>query len=134
MSGGWNGSRPPERAWRRAGNKLPPSQEQDLAAGGRGERLVSLADGRTALGSIVLRVYPKTRRIRAALRWSQDGRSPERYLGEVQRDSRAANLAEGWRLARASGLLAEEKPAVEGITGPRGSADPGRSLRSAKQR
>jgi DNA mismatch endonuclease, patch repair protein len=119
MSGGWNDSRPPVRAWRRTGTELPPPQEQDLAAGGRDERLVSLTDGRTALGSIVLRVYPKTRRIRAALRWSQDGRSPERYLGEVQCDSRAANLAEGWRLARAAGLLSEARSSMEGSRGAR---------------
>lgn len=107
MNGRWNDSRPLERAWRRSESSLPPPQEQDLAAGGRDKRLVALPDGRTALGSIVLRVYRGTRRIRASLRWSQDGRSPERYLGEVQCDSRAANLAEGWQMAWAAGLIME---------------------------
>ena len=42
------------------------------------------------------------------LRWSQDGKSPERYLGEVDHDTRAANLAEAWKRARAAGLLVDE--------------------------
>ncbi|MGW6820809.1 very short patch repair endonuclease [Streptomyces sp. NPDC055005] len=58
--------------------------------------------------SVSLRVLPKTRRIRASLRWGDGRRSPERYLGEVEHDSRQANLAEGWRLAWAKGLLREQ--------------------------
>ncbi|MFD6915363.1 very short patch repair endonuclease [Streptomyces virginiae] len=57
--------------------------------------------------SVSLRVLPKTRRIRASLRWGDGRKSPERYLGEVEHDSRGANLAEGWRLAWAKGLLRE---------------------------
>nr|WP_255519089.1 very short patch repair endonuclease [Kitasatospora sp. SID7827] len=47
------------------------------------------------------------------MRWSDAGKSPARYLGEVEHDNRAANLAEGWKLARQKGLLAEE-PLAEG--------------------
>ena len=103
----WKDEAPPERAWKRRPG-MPPSREQDRAAGGRNRRLVSLGDGRTARASITLRVYPNTRRIRAVLRWSQDGKSPEKYLGEVGRDTRAANLTEGWKRARAAGLLVDE--------------------------
>jgi DNA mismatch endonuclease (patch repair protein) len=103
----WKHKPPPERAWkRRAGTS--PSREQDRAAGGRGQRMVRVGDNRLALASVSLRVYPNTRRIRAVLRWSQDGKSPERYLGEVNHDSRAMNLAEAWRQARASGLVVSE--------------------------
>ncbi|MFJ8040290.1 very short patch repair endonuclease [Kitasatospora sp. NPDC096147] len=58
-----------------------------------------------------LKVLPDTRRIRAYLRWSDAGKSPARYLGEVEQGTRAANLAEGWSLARQKGLLTEEPPA-----------------------
>lgn len=103
----WKDELPPERAWKRRPG-ISPSQEQDRAAGGRSRRFVGLGDGRSARASITLRVYPNTRRIRAVLRWSQDGKSPERYLGEVDHDTRAANLAEAWKRARAAGLLVDE--------------------------
>jgi DNA mismatch endonuclease (patch repair protein) len=102
----WKEAPPPDRAWKRK-TGASPGQEQDKAAGGRSSRLVNLGEGRTALASVALKLYPKTRRLRAVLRWSQDGRSPERYLGEVEHDTRSANLAEGWQRARAAGLLAE---------------------------
>lgn len=58
-------------------------------------------------------MLPDTRRIRAYLRWSDAGKSPARYLGEVEHGTRAANLAEGWNLAWRKGLLTEE-PLTEG--------------------
>lgn len=103
----WKNQLPPERAWKRR-EGAAPSREQDRAAGGRSRRMVNLGDGRHALASVSLRVYPNTRRIRAVLRWSQDGKSPERYLGEVDQNTRAANLAEAWELARTSGLLMDD--------------------------
>ena len=103
----WKDGLPPERAWKRRPG-MSPSREQDRAAGGRRRRLVSLGDGRSARASVTLRVYPNTRRVRAALRWSEDGKSPERYLGEVDHDTRAANLAEAWKRAQAAGLLVDE--------------------------
>jgi DNA mismatch endonuclease Vsr len=105
---GWKqDQQPPERAYRaRKGTK--PATEQDRAAGGRHRRMVDLGEGRTARASVALKLYPKTRRIRAVLRWSQDGKSPEKYLGEVDHDTRAANLAEAWSRAWAAGLLKEE--------------------------
>ena len=103
----WKDELRPERAWKRRPG-TSPSREQDRAAGGRSRRFVGLSDGRSARASVALRVYPNTRRIRAVLRWSQDGKSPERYLGEVDRETRAANLAEAWKRARAAGLLVDE--------------------------
>jgi DNA mismatch endonuclease (patch repair protein) len=76
--------------------------EQDRAAGGRVAREVGLPDGRIALASVYLRLYRRTRRVRAYLRWSDSGTTAERYLGEVRHASRAENLREAWILARAS--------------------------------
>ncbi|MEV0805319.1 very short patch repair endonuclease [Micromonospora sp. NPDC050200] len=59
-----------------------------------------------------LKLLPRTRRIRAYLRWSDNGRSPARYLGEVEHGTRAENLAEGWRLAWARGLLTAPETAA----------------------
>jgi DNA mismatch endonuclease (patch repair protein) len=107
---GWAGKQPGARAWkgRKGRSRQAIAAEQDHAAGGRDRRLVSLGDGRVARASVELKVLPRTRRIRAYLRWSDNGRSPTRYLGEVEHATRSANLAEGWRLAWAKGLLTEE--------------------------
>jgi len=61
---------------------------------------------------VELKVLPDTRRIRAYLRWSDGGKSPARYLGQVEHSTRIANLAEGWKMAWAKGLLTEEPIAV----------------------
>ncbi|TNM26707.1 very short patch repair endonuclease [Streptomyces sedi] len=84
------------------------SAEQDRAAGGRHGRVVVLDKERRATGSIALRVYRRTRRIRAYLRWSEQGRTRERYVGEVNRATRAANLVQAWAMARAAGLVRDE--------------------------
>jgi DNA mismatch endonuclease, patch repair protein len=105
----WAEKPPSARAWKgRPGRtRRAISAEQDRAAGGVEHRWVDLGEGRYARASVDLKVLPRTRRIRAYLRWSDKGRSPARYLGEVGRDTRAANLAEGWRLARERGLIVE---------------------------
>nr|WP_228868618.1 very short patch repair endonuclease [Streptomyces halstedii] len=72
---------------------------------------MDLDEGRFARASVELKVLPNTRRIRAYLRWSDGGKSPARYLGQVEHETRAANLAEGWRMAWEKGLLTEEPPA-----------------------
>ncbi|MFF1904272.1 very short patch repair endonuclease [Kitasatospora sp. NPDC058218] len=68
-------------------------------------RYVPVGEGRYALASVELKLLPATRRVRAYLRWSDRGRSPARYVGEVGHETRAANLAAGWELARAKGLV-----------------------------
>ncbi|MDH6703552.1 DNA mismatch endonuclease Vsr [Kitasatospora sp. MAA19] len=113
--GRWKHDPPPDRAWKGRPHRTREAlaAEQDRAAGGRHRRSVDLGDGRFARASVELKVLPDTRRIRAYLRWSDAGKSPARYLGEVEHDTRAANLAEGWSLAWQKGLLTEEPP-VEG--------------------
>ena len=102
----WRQDRPLDEAW-----KAPPGLslaargvEQDRAASGHDARLITLADGRSAIGSVALRLYPKSRRVRAYLRWSDRGQTRERYVGEVTADSRADNLAQAWRLVAERGL------------------------------
>ncbi|MGW3327081.1 very short patch repair endonuclease [Streptomyces virginiae] len=104
---GWKEQTAPDRAWKgRSGRgRKALAAEQDRAAGGRERRYVPLGDERYALASVELKVLPRTRRIRAYLRWSDGGRSPARYLGQVDADTRRANLIAGWGLAARKGLL-----------------------------
>ncbi|WP_436496164.1 DNA mismatch endonuclease Vsr [Actinokineospora sp. HUAS TT18] len=104
----WKARLPPERAYKRRGGGVTPTAEQDRAAGGHNRRSVALADGRFARASISLRLYRSTRRIRAYLRWSQNGKTQERYVCEVEHDFRGRNLTEAWQRARDMGLLAAE--------------------------
>jgi DNA mismatch endonuclease (patch repair protein) len=106
--GRWKAQLPPERAYKRRTGAVAPAVEQDRAAGGRHRRGVTLDDGRYARASISLRLYRRTRRIRAYLRWSQDGRTHERYVCEVEHDSRRQNLAEAWQRAWDRGLVTLE--------------------------
>lgn len=104
---GWREQAPPERAWKgRPGrSRSARAAEQDRAARGRHRRYVDVGDGRYALASVELKVLPHTRRIRAYLRWSDKGRSPTRYLGQVNQDSRTKNLAAAWEVAIDKGLV-----------------------------
>lgn len=107
---GWSDRLPPERAWKpKPGmSRSARSAEQDRAAGGRHRRVVVLDDGRRAAGSMAFRVYNRTRRIRAYLRWSEQGRTRERYVGEVNCGTRADNLLQAWTMARDAGLIRDE--------------------------
>lgn len=103
----WKDARPLERAYKpRKG--VNPTAEQDRAAGGRHRRAVAIGDGRYARASVTLRLPKGNRRIRAYLRWSQQGKTEERYIGEVDQDTRAANLAQAWQQAWSAGMLSEE--------------------------
>lgn len=101
---------PPDRAYkpRAEMTRAARTAEQDRAAGGRHRRAVLLGDGRFARASIALRLYRKTRRIRAYLRWSDSGETAEKYVSEVDGATRAANLALAWEKARAAELVTDE--------------------------
>jgi DNA mismatch endonuclease (patch repair protein) len=103
---GWKTAPPSARAWK-AAQGTSPAREQDAAAGGHDRRVIELHDGRTALASISLRVYKKSRRIRAYLRWSERGQTREAYLGEVNGETRDENLRLAWRRAHEQRLTAE---------------------------
>jgi len=104
----WAENKIPDETWR------PPAglttaqraEEQDMAAGGRDHRIVRRDDGSRVTGSVFLRVPVRSRRCYAYLRWAAgaEGKTREAYLGEVDRQSRRDNLAQGWRLAHGRGL------------------------------
>ncbi|WP_329106861.1 very short patch repair endonuclease [Micromonospora sp. NBC_01699] len=136
----WADKTPDPRAWkgRQGRSRRAASLEQDRAAGGADRRLVDLGDGRRARASVELKLLPRTRRIRAYLRWSDKGRSPARYLGEVEHATRAENLAQGWRLAWDRGLLVApdvttsswaKTPAVRAVMRANKARDTGPELR-----
>jgi hypothetical protein len=79
--------------------------EQDAAAGGRRRRLIDLGAGLTARASIRLKNLPKSRRIYAYLRYSLDGKTITKYVGDVTNDDRGAALRAAWKLAHNKGLL-----------------------------
>ncbi len=113
-AGRWKESLLPSAPTATAG-AAAPAVEQDRAAGGRHRRAVDLGDGRYARASIALKLYRRTRRIRAYLRWSCDGVTRERYVCEVDHLTRGENLAEAWRQARLMGLVTDPPP-PEGST------------------
>ena len=102
----WSREMPRDEAWRPLprGSGRTSSQEQNDAAGGRDRRSVPLSDGATALASICLRLPPKSRRIYAYLRWSERGRTRERYVCEATAATRAENLVLAWEHAHTKGL------------------------------
>lgn len=96
----WRAAGPDDSAWRcpPGMSKADRATEQDRAAGGRKNRAVSVGT-QTILVSVALRRKRDGRRVYAYLRWSDRGRTAERYLGEVNRTTRAGNLAQAWGLA-----------------------------------
>ncbi|MFD4551208.1 very short patch repair endonuclease [Streptomyces sp. NPDC058466] len=107
---GWKDQLPSEKAYKaRPGlSRDRRTAEQDEAVGGRHRRAVLLPNGQYARASIQLRLFQRTRRIRAYLRWSIDGATEERYVCDVDDVTRAANLALAWKTARAAGMVTDE--------------------------
>jgi DNA mismatch endonuclease, patch repair protein len=96
-----------DQAWKaRAGrSRAAIAAEQDRAAGGRHRRAVVASDRRVAYASVDLRLRADSAAVRAYLRWSDQGRSRTKLLGEVHHTRRADNLVEAWSRARAYGLV-----------------------------
>ncbi len=96
----WKSSRLEPAAWRPPPGLTHAARaiEQDNAAGGRDARQVLLPDGRRAVASVTLRLPASSRRVYAYLRWYDQGKTHERYLGEVNEPTRAANLTAAWSL------------------------------------
>jgi DNA mismatch endonuclease (patch repair protein) len=99
----WRATALDDLAWR-----CPPglsaaerAEEQDRAAGGREKRVITLRN-RASVASVALRRKHDGRRVYAYLRWADGDRTTERYVGEVDRPTRAENLAQAWRLAAAA--------------------------------
>src|SRR5215469_11184001 len=102
--------------------------EQDKAAGGRKNRMV-IVSGQAILCSVALRRKRDGRRVYAYLRWSNHGRTAERYLGEVDEATRSENLARAWSLATASDVTSE--PAGDERSGDRVTSRGGGSWASS---
>ena len=86
-------------------SKQEYAAEQDTAANGRRNRIVSLSDGQ-ALATIILRRRATNHRTYAYLRWSDHGKAVERYIGAIDKSSRKASLLEAWLLATQRHLIA----------------------------
>ena len=93
---------PEDRAWRPPKNltKQQRAAEQDEAAGGRDQRLVHLDGGEWATASVELKRIPTGRRIYAYLRFFEDGKTVNRYLGDATSATRQQALRLGWSLAK----------------------------------
>lgn len=107
----WREAGPDDSAWRCPPglSKAERAAEQDLAANGRQNRIVTFGD-QAVLTSVALRRKRDGCRVYAYLRWSEHGRTAERYLGEVDHATRAANLAQAWRLAAQPGSQRVTRP------------------------
>lgn len=94
----WRPVRPESAAWKPPPDMSPSerAREQDRAAGGNQAREITLPDGRVVHGSIELKLPEKSRRIYAYLRFTVDGKTYNRYVGEVNAGSRDDNLAQAW--------------------------------------
>lgn len=88
--------------------------EQDQAAGGRDQRSVT-GTSRPVLASVYFR-RTAGRRVYAYLRWADRGSTSERFVCEVEQETRVGNLAYAWAVVRDQRLLmpdAGEDPAAE---------------------
>lgn len=110
----WREDGPDDSAWRcPVGlSRAERAAEQDRAADGRENRQVVL-EGQRVLASVALRRKRDGRRVYAYLRWSDRGRTRERYLGEVDQVTRADNLAQAWRMAGESRPTSQPPSASE---------------------
>lgn len=82
--------------------------EQDAAAGGRDQRLV-VGTARPVLASVYFR-RRAGRRVYAYLRWAENGSTSERFVCEVDRHTRAENLALAWSAALGHRMVTAEQP------------------------
>lgn len=91
----------PDSAWKapRGRTRADAVQEQNMAAGGEEARRIQLPDGTTRSASIELKRVSGYHRIYAYLRYSIEGRTVSRYVGQVSESSRFENLKQAWVLA-----------------------------------
>jgi DNA mismatch endonuclease (patch repair protein) len=101
----WRGDTLDDSAWRpvRGLPRADRAAEQDNAAGGRDQRVVAGTSG-LVLASVYFR-RTTGRRVYAYLRWSDAGRTSERFVCEVEHETRAENLAHAWKIVRDRHLL-----------------------------
>lgn len=100
----------PDSVWKapRTRSRAEAIQEQDQAAGGEAARRVQLSDGTVRSASVELKRLNGHHRIYAYLRYSIQGRTISRYIGQVSQSSRFENLKQAWTLARQNLLASED--------------------------
>lgn len=81
------------------------TSDQDHAAGGHRQRLITRSDNTTALAHVRLVVKKRARRVYGFLAWSEGGKRQEVFLAEATLPTRAGNLAMMWRLVAEQNLL-----------------------------
>ncbi len=97
-----------DSAWRppRGLTHAARAAEQDQAAGGRGQRMVSGTSG-LVLASVYFRRV-SGRRVYAYLRQAENGRTSEQFICEVEHETRADNLAHAWNVVHDQRRLASD--------------------------
>ncbi|VDB00463.1 hypothetical protein S1OALGB6SA_1545 [Olavius algarvensis spirochete endosymbiont] len=84
---------------------MKAAEEQDEAAGGRERRRKKFGKKRYATASIELKRPHDGRAVWAYLRWFEDGKTQNQYVGRDFGKNRKTLLAEGWNLAREKKLV-----------------------------
>lgn len=94
-----------DAAWRAPSprSRTEVLDEQDRAAGGRESRRLRLEDGASRYASIELKKNHK--QIYAYLRYSNGGKTVNRYVGHVDQGSRFDNLKQAWAVVLERNLL-----------------------------
>ena len=103
----WADQVPDPTTWRPPPGR-PSSEaalEQDIAAGGHAKRRLAFSGGRLATASVELKVLPKGRRVYAYLRYAQDGKTINTYIGQADGNSRAQRLHTAWEQVHAKAML-----------------------------
>jgi hypothetical protein len=108
----------PDSVWKaaRTRNRAEAIQEQNKAAGGEAARRIQLSDGSSRSASVELKRVNGHHRIYAYLRYSNQGRTISRYIGQVSQSSRFENLKQAWSLVHHQNLEANEGPGVADST------------------
>lgn len=92
-------------------DKRANGAEQDQAAGGRDQRLLTRADGSTTLAVVRARIRTdhQSARVYAVLRWARVPGDPhEHWIGRVDERVRIKALTHAWRQVHEHGLLTVE--------------------------
>jgi DNA mismatch endonuclease (patch repair protein) len=101
----WRSHKPPASVRETPATHVEKVAEQDSAAGGRANRILTFADGSTARASLYLKALPRNRRLYAYLRFRHRGRNEDVYVGDATADTRREALRLGWQLAFAKRLI-----------------------------
>lgn len=89
------------------GRNTDPVQEQDVAAGGREHRMITLPSGRVTTASVELRRHKDGGPVYAVLRFRTGGDTMKVTIGRVEGEDRQACLQKAWEIVRSKHLLVQ---------------------------